>query len=291
MRLDRTPLDRTQLDRFEVELLDELRALVRQRAEPRRHRVGPRVVAAAVVATIGLGASVLLPWNGSALLGAQRADASTVLLEMADATTGGAPASGTYWHTRVAATRPGLAENAGEGQVVETWIRKDGAEWYRLGDEAPQREPGTTGFLLCDKAVDLATLEALPPDPGRLRSRLTGLMRHNDDGPVPARARPDFVTGCTLDLLATLPTTPRVRSAAFRSLASRASAQNLGHAVDSRGRDGIALRFVGADDWREDVIIDPRSGLVLQSEQDAPDGGSRDVVLTATWTDTAPPRP
>jgi hypothetical protein len=273
------------LDRFETELLAELRAVVgtteRQvtTGSPSRWR-RPAISLGAVAAAT---AAVFLATSGVGPSSTPTASASEVLLSAARHAEATAAADGTYWHVH---TLESWDEGKSHGKLdSRQWQRKDGASWYADNGGPVTRVDGAS-FVLCDKEVDFAALQALPSDPGALRDALEDAMMHNDDGPVPADYRESFVTGCTLDLL-TMPVSPDVRGAAFRSLAALPGTDNLGSTTDRSGRVGTGLAF-GDDDYHQRVVIDPESGELLQFDLSGLKGERLGTVLEAGWTDTIP---
>jgi hypothetical protein len=274
------------LDRFETELLTELRAVVaaadQQRSSSRPPRWRRPVIAvgavAAATAAVVLGTSVLGPGS------APTASATEVLLGAARIAESAAPADGTYWHLHtLEAWDYGKLKGTLDEQL---WQRKDGAVWVSENGAPAGRTTGS-GFSLCDKQVGYATLRALPTDADALRAALEDAMLHGDDGPVPADHRDTFVTDCTVGLL-TLPVSPEVRGAAFRSLAALAGTENLGRTTDREGRVGSEIAFGDGDD-RQHVVIDPESGELLQYDFAGEKGQRQGTVLESGWTDSVQP--
>ncbi|MET0822473.1 MAG: CU044_5270 family protein [Aeromicrobium sp.] len=274
----------TPLDPFETALLAELRRVVQQ-GSARRHRGRDLLAAAAVLAVVGLGATWLLPSDDSNPLAPREAAAATVLTQAAEAAADRPAGQGIYWHTSMVRTYPLGDQTGGNGRVDQAWVRKDGIHWFRYGDGPIKRDPESQGFRVCDKGVDYEALAALPAEPTELRAALARLMRNNDDGPVPSDAQQAFVTACTVDLLSLLPVSPAVRAAGFRSLIAQPGAKNLGPAVDGRGRHGTELEFPDGDDTLR-VILDPTTGLLLQSESGTKGNTARTLELEAGWTNT-----
>jgi hypothetical protein len=275
------------LDRFETELLAELRAVVTTAAAEQETTTRPprwRRPAISVGLAAAAAAAVLLATSGVGPGSTPSAPASEVLLTAArHAESTSAATDGTYWHVRtVEAWDDGKLKGTLDEQ---TWRRKDGATWSSDNGAAVAKREG--GFVLCDKGVDFAALQALPTDPGALRNALEDAMLNNDDGPVPADARESFVTSCTVGLL-TMPVSPEVRGAAFRSLAALPDTENLGRTTDREGRVGTELVF-GDGDGRQNVIIDPGSGALLQFDYAGTGGRWQGTVLDAGWTDTLQP--
>jgi hypothetical protein len=275
------------LDRFESELLAELRAVVEAAdrapvSEPpplwRRPLVSVAGVAAAA-ATVVLATSVLGPGSTPS------ASAADLLLDAArSAVTAVGATDGTYWHVH-------SIESWDEGKLEGTldeqlWQSKDGTVWASDNGQ-PVTEITGSGFSLCDKLVDYSALQTLPTDADALRAALVDATLHGDDGPVPADHRDSFVTDCTIGLL-TLPVSPEVRGAAFRSLAALPDTENLGRTTDRQGRVGSGLAFGdGAD--RQRIVIDPDSGDLLQYDFAGEKGKRQGTVLESGWTDTLTP--
>jgi hypothetical protein len=275
------------LDRFETELLAELRAVVTAAgAAPRSTARRPRWTRPAISVSLvaAATAAVFLATSGVGPGSTPSASASEVLLAAArHVESAPTAADGTYWHVRtVEAWDDGKLKGTLDEQ---TWRRKDGATW--ASDNGADPAKGDGGFVLCDKEVDFAALQALPADPAALRKALEDAMMHNDDGPVPADSRESFVTSCTIGLL-TMPVPSDVRGGAYRSLAALPDTENLGRATDREGRVGTELAF-GDGDGRQNVIIDPDSGALLQFDYAGTASKYQGTVLDAGWTDTMQP--
>jgi hypothetical protein len=272
------------LDRFETELLAELRTIVADAGGPaaagpprwRRPAISIGVAAAAT-------AAVFVATSGVGPGGTSTASASEVLLGAARHAESAAATDGVYWQVH---TIESWDEGKAHGSLDERqWQRKDGTVWAADGGEAPHLIQGS-GFSLCDKDVDYATLRALPTEPTALRAALEDAMRHGDDGAVPADAQDRFVTDCTIGLL-TMPVSNTVRGAAYRSLAALPGTENLGTTTDRQGRTGTELVFREGSETQH-VVVDADSGNLLQFDFAGEKGQRQGTVLDAGWTDSLP---
>jgi len=146
-------------------------------------------------------------------------------------------------------------------------------------------------FVLGGKVMSAETMAALPTDAAGLRAWLT--ERYNAD-PDPSISHRDRLIDDALHLIADLPVTAQVRSAAYRMLAELDTSQLLPNATDQHGRTGSAVTFPvkyedGVTTLR--VIFNEHSGDVLSIEQLTAAGKLRGYTLMVSsgWTDEQPP--
>ncbi|MGI5240423.1 hypothetical protein [Dactylosporangium sp. CA-139066] len=146
-------------------------------------------------------------------------------------------------------------------------------------------------FVLGGQVVSAETMATLPTDAARLRAWLT--ERYNAD-PDPLMTNQDRLIDDALQLIAQMPVTAQVRSAAYQMLAELDTVQLLPAAADQRGRTGAAVALPvryedGVTTLR--VIFNQDSGDVLSIEQLTAAGKLRGYTLTVSsgWTDEPPP--
>jgi hypothetical protein len=227
------------------------------------------------------------------------------------------------WEPRSAKNRPwGIVQHLGAapfGPGSEAAWRADGSpsSWIlpasgknpdptRVDAAAgPRRKGGTIGwqsrdgkvvlqarsYVLAGQIMTAETMATLPTDATGLRTWLT--KRYKAD-PDPEMTVQDRLIEDALDLLAEMPVTARVRSAAYRMLAGLDAVKPLPDATDQRGRTGsaVAIPVKYEDDVTTlRVIFDHDSGNVLSIEQLTAAGKLRGYALVVDngWTDEQPP--
>ncbi|MFI6515372.1 CU044_5270 family protein [Spirillospora sp. NPDC050679] len=290
---------------------------------------GLAATAAAVTGAVVLssGTAPRAPGPGPGSTAAQPMSAKTALLTAAEhAET--ARSTGKYWYvlrvqSSAFSTARGDYQMLGR-QLIGKWSRPDGRSWsaYRgLGavpmspqdapafrrDGSPDpnpmpprltRDTGTETFSVCDRGMTFKQVQALPTDPGKLKSALKrGIPR---DHPTAGRTPDEVVKNCVTGLLGHVPAPPKVRAAAYRMLAAMPGVTAMGAVTDERGRKGFGLRVRVRDDITETVIIDPGTSFVLSTSRTfagTPGKDPRDVILgkslylQAGWTDSEPKIP
>jgi hypothetical protein len=237
-------------------------------------------------------AAVLMTLTSVGATKAADASARPVLMAAASTAETTPAATGKYWHTVVDTVVKGKANGKDVTPWVSgssLWAARDGRAWHS-GTENGKPTPlkRTWKFGLCDKEVGFDQIEALPSTPDALRASMTEAMKHNDDGPVPAAYQDDFVTGCMIDLLYSLPAPAKIRAAAFRSLAAMPHSEKLGTRTDHLGRVGEALSITNGD-TRTLLIINPHTATVLEFDRTVSGAKSidqRTTVRTTGWTNT-----
>jgi hypothetical protein len=137
-------------------------------------------------------------------------------------------------------------------------------------------------------SVHVTTKEvmALPTDPMRLKEVLQGWARR---GGFPADE--EMLYSQATSLLSQLPTTPQVRAALYRMLASFSSVKDVGVVTDPLGRVGRGIELSGA----RQLIIEESSGRLLAVQERSSDRTgtltSWTAVTTSGWTDASPKLP
>jgi hypothetical protein len=273
-------------------------------------------VTGAVVLSSGTTPRAPDPGHGPAV--AQPMSAKTVLLTAAEHAEA-APATGKYWHVLRVQSNAFYSERGDYWmlgrQLIGQWSRPDGRSWtgYRgLGavpmsakdapafrrDGSPDPNPispildkdtGTKTFLVCDRDMTFKQVQALPDDPGKLRSALKRAIPR--DHPTAGRTADEVVKNCATDLLSSVPAPPKVRAATYRMLAAMPGVTAMGEVTDERGRKGVGLHVRVLREVADTLIIDPDSSLVLSTSRTTPNvPGKVDKVLylEAGWTDSAP---
>jgi hypothetical protein len=146
-------------------------------------------------------------------------------------------------------------------------------------------------YVLGGQVVSAKTMAALPTDAAGLRAWLT---ERYEAGPDPLMTVQDRLIDDALHLLADMPVTARVRSAAYQMLAELDTVELVPDATDQRGRTGSAVTIPveyedGVTTLR--VIFNHGSGNVLSIEQLTAAGKLRGytLVVSSGWTDELPP--
>ncbi|WP_327003669.1 CU044_5270 family protein [Dactylosporangium sp. NBC_01737] len=125
--------------------------------------------------------------------------------------------------------------------------------------------PGGELLMIAGQRVTTADLAALPTDPAALQAWLTARLRQG--GGTEREDLALFYAG--RDLVAELPVSAAVRSAAYRMLADLQGVDFLGVVQDRHGRSGMAVAFTRRGDggWgQQRLIVDPGTGRALAQE-------------------------
>ncbi|MEU7900241.1 CU044_5270 family protein [Nonomuraea sp. NPDC049152] len=259
----------------------ELRRSMRRRTP----RIGLRWVLVPTAAAAVAAALVIVPGhvgNSPPVSGAR--DVLLVAATTAEHTPEGA---GTYWHITI--TREGKPQQ-------EYWYQKDGQVWIK--GEGLKGEGKLTHFT--DKPQPFAIgplqmtfeeLRQLPTDENGLYEKLKSAVAGSDLRTSAGRLSDEQQEGATMETLLSLiseaPVSPEVRAAAYRALAARPGAQDLGDA------DGGRRLQVPVLDGQETLIIDPETGQLRSTSVWAPlmGGIARSdgpVTIATEWTDHLP---
>ncbi|MFC6930223.1 hypothetical protein ACFQHO_07650 [Actinomadura yumaensis] len=168
-------------------------------------------------------------------------------------------------------------------------FRRDGSPDPDPISPVLDKETGTKTFLVCDREMTFKQVQALPADPGGLRSALRRAIPR--DHPTAGRTADEVVKNCATDLLSFVPAPPKVRAAAYRMLAAMPGVTAMGVVTDERGRKGFGLHVRVQRGITETVVIDPDTSFVLSTSRTAPDvHGKLDKVLylRVGWTGDEP---
>ncbi|MFC1442856.1 CU044_5270 family protein [Streptacidiphilus sp. N1-10] len=231
----------------------------------KRRLVLPAAAAAAI--TAGLLASVLVdgpqagrtsavptPVRATQSIG-DAADAAVFLDGVAQVQGAEPPSAAPYWRMVVAQT------HAGAAPVTYTeWLGRAGAYFIVNGSE--HRKQFTATWGVGPSSVDWEGLDRLPTDTDALRKLLAA------DGSGRA-------FGQIALLLGESPAEPALRAALYRVLAQLPRVQLEGPAKDSVGRTGTAVAFPTGD-VTERLVIDPKTGLLLERMEIARTAGAAD---------------
>jgi len=241
----------------------------------------------------GVAAAVLMTGGGEQVL-VEPDNAASALQAAAERAESAPWGAGKYWYTKYRYTMAQSHDGPiSMGGTAATWTTRDGRRWYKpISPPGKIMKPrGRTSFSLCDKEVTYRQIQDLPTEPDALRSEVRRMMLNNDDGPVPPDHQDRFLTSCMIGLISTQPAPPKVRAAAFRSLAGLPQTEKLGTRRDSTGREGTALAITNGKS-RDELIIDIATSTVLETEN-VQIGRDQKMVQTSTiyelgWTDTPP---
>ncbi|QKW32853.1 CU044_5270 family protein [Actinomadura sp. NAK00032] len=281
---------------------------------------GLAATAAAVTGAVVLssGTAPRAPDPGHEPAAVQPMSAKTVLLTAAEHAEA-APARGKYWHVLRIQSNAFYDEQGDYWvlgrQLIGQWTRPDGRSWTGFRgldpvpmspkDAAPFRRAGSpdpnpispmldkdTGrktFSVCDRGMTFRQVQALPTDPGELRSALKRAIPR--DHPTAGRTPDEVVKNCATDLLSFVPAPPKVRAATYRMLAAMPGVTTMGAVTDERGRKGVGLHVRVLREVADTLVIDPESSFVLSTSRTSPNvPGKVDkaLYLQAGWTDSAP---
>lgn len=296
--------------------LDAVAARGKRLRRRRRGAVGATALTA--VAAVAALAVTVPGGEGTARQRDAAGPAGSQILLVAASHAESAGGTGAYWRVRQErATTFGLGAGKKTRRTVqESWAQRDGRSWTswkelagpRAGKSGFFKNKGSHTFLVCDKEMTYPQVASLPTAPAALRGAVRKAMLDNDDGPVPANAQDDFVTGCLANLLVSVPAAPKTRAAAYRALASSKGVTVTGKTRDPRGRPGVGVTVKGSRGTSSRFVIDPQTSLVLseQSESLATGGGpdkpagakagdvgkaAATVYLQVGWTDEKPHPP
>ena len=160
-----------------------------------------------------------------------------------------------YWHTSFVYTD---IQAGVESARVETWAGRE--EWsVRVNTTDGSAEPFLSGHARFGPRLTWDELFALPTDPAALEDELRRRSQPDDPSAVTDAA----IWGAVTDLLATSPATPALRKALFEVAAQLSGTTLGGDVTDSTGRRGV-LVINGI----EGLILDPQTGLLLESVGD-----------------------
>jgi hypothetical protein len=293
-----------RLQEFVMTQIDEERRAA-ERAARRSPKRRPVLLSAALAATAAVVATAVALGSGGgkaappAPVDAPRPALNGTQILLAAATTAAnrPDGSGAYWHVRASEKFEATGRRF-FADTYETWLDKSGTYW-----SAVAKRPGTSGALRHwrqggyafsdEDVVSLPRLRALPTEPKALKAWAASLnkIRSGDASPNDPVVKKDFA-GYTatvlIDLISEAPAPPKVRSAAYRALATMGQVRFLGSAKDPRGRSGQAFSIAGST-----YVVDTRTSLVLSVvtapvKKVARTKKKTKVYDDVGWTDTRP---
>jgi len=258
----------------------------RMLAAPRR-RVRPLALGAGLVAAAAAAAVVVATLPGApadapppqavapVVTGQQVLLAAATVAEHAPAGTG------KYWYVRTASDK----------QVYEYWFTSDGHMWFRGAKSGGRVMPlGPAPLRLAATDVTFEQLRTLPTDPAALRDWLVNAIAHSNArtsaGPLTAADRERELLLSMVSLVSTLPASPAVRAAAFRSIAAYPGVRDLGPVSGGRG-------FLLPGEYR--LVVDPSTGRINRTSMYVSADGAiyrvsdpQGADVSAEWTNSLP---
>lgn len=193
--------------------------------------------------------------------------------------------TGTYWYVK-SVTSINAKVNIPTLDTFETWIRRDGASWSRVGSSTGksfpvERQEGPGRFSIAGVSLTFAQLQKLPTDPAKLTAWIvkarSNLHPSDRDGAIDS----DLTS-----LLSDVPVPPSVRAAAFRALAARPNVKDLGPVT---GGQALQIPILGGT---KKLVVDPATSIVHSEGYVAGSGKKMFTkvitVLKAGWTNTLP---
>ncbi|TDC07127.1 hypothetical protein E1267_14185 [Nonomuraea longispora] len=238
------------------------------------------VVAATAAAAVVIATSSATPVNPPAGDTPPPLSARNVLLVAADSAERTPLGSGAYWHVR--------KEKDDSGRLfTESWTTRDGQRWTRPvpgRDRSAVSKAPSAGYYLAPGQGELSVkdIEALPTDPEALKQQVTEMVPEAVDHRDPA-----FFP--LLSLIAEMPAPAKVRSAAFRALATVPDVQRVGTV------EGGEELMVRGGDREIRLVVDPETSRVVRANMlPTVSGGvagakwGHFIKLTTEWTDDFP---
>lgn len=255
----------------------------RARGSRARRRVGWFVPGVALVAA-GAAAAVVFATGAPTNDGAP-VTGKEVLLMAAVSAERTPQDAGTYWHVTLRWDRPDIPP-------MESWTTRDGKRWTK-GEpgnppDAVVPAPAWKTLRLKGAEVSFEDLQRLPTDPEALKAWIA--ERKGDEKDMAASEIQGKPTFTLLSLITELPAPAKVRSAAFRALATTPGVENAGTV-----EGGTQLRFPDPDGGEKSIelVVDPEKAQVARANLVL--GGDGDVMftdqfisVTTEWTDHLP---
>jgi hypothetical protein len=249
--------------------------------------LGLTSTAAAVALAVAISGTTQRGPGGSTAKPDTELSASQVLLAAAHQAEV-APTTGGYWHVKE------RQESSKWGQVIyERWTRRNGQSWIgslTVGGTTPGQltaVEGSQSFSVCGGKLTFGQLQALPTDPAALKAWMFEFAQGSPkDSPLNAAGQSKITLPCLIQLLASVPVTPKVRATAYRALAASQYVQRTpGQVKDGLGRSGIEIVPSQILSYR--LIIDPKTSFVLQA-QDELLGPLKRLYVEVGWTNEKP---
>ncbi|MBC6460783.1 CU044_5270 family protein [Actinomadura sp. HBU206391] len=181
------------------------------------------------------------------------------------------PAStGTYWNIKHRHTPPvsGI-------ELSQTWTRRDGQVWisFRPGMISSL---GRRGFHLGGvERLSLSRFQKLPTDPAKLKAEVVAMVKDRKGRSADEKGLDAL--HILNELLVQAPTSPQVRAAAFRAIATFPHVKSLGKVS---GGEGVLITL---GDAGTKMIIDLKTSQV-SNEGFTNFGGKRESMGTSTFT-------
>ncbi|MFF5263492.1 CU044_5270 family protein [Actinomadura viridis] len=246
--------------------------------------------AAVVIGGGGSGGAAGEPGNGPATAAATSLSGRQILLAAAGTAERAQQGSGTYWHVKTTST----ARAGGARTTLESWTRRDGGVWWKGEKTGGKvvRLTLSTPFRLGGPEVSFAQLQKLPTEPDALKAWIAASHMRNpvktSAGRPGADMRNQLVFDGLVSLISQLPTTPKVRAAAFRAIASYPNVTSLGTV---KGGQGLSFSVGGGEKAR--LVVDPKTSRITDTDFFVSVDGTRVTVpggatITAGWTNQPP---
>ncbi|GII52643.1 hypothetical protein Pth03_10320 [Planotetraspora thailandica] len=226
--------------------------------------------AAAVVIASGSTAPVHTPAQGSGQLSGQQ-----VLLSAASTAETASQGAGTYWHVKTEITRPGSRLPRGE-----SWTRRDGRTWALINGKVIEDPHRSKNFGVAGILITYDELQSLPTDPAALKAWTVAARKkalHGQKPFVGFVGEDGDVAKSLSYLLWQVPAPPKVRAAAFRTIASLPGVKSLGPV---QGGKALGVSTVGVK-----LVIDPKTSFVREISFS---GGNAIAISASEWTNQLP---
>jgi RNA polymerase sigma factor (sigma-70 family) len=198
--------------------------------------------------------------------------------------------SGAYWHVRTVSR----AANGATDADYEQWTDRTGQTWYRSARKFSGRlikDDPPSSFHLAGAEVSLAQIEKLPTEPNALKAWLSNALKHSNArtsaGRPDAKMQQVYVFDGLISLVSTLPSSPKVRAAAFRAIASYPDVHSVGEV-----KGGHALQ-IGSSSDAPKLVVDPTTGRVRETNVFVTAEGADylsqgGATIDANWTNMPP---
>ncbi|WP_103342163.1 CU044_5270 family protein [Amycolatopsis sp. CA-126428] len=256
-----------------------------------RRRVRPLALGAGFVATAAAAAVVVVTLPGAPAptpVPAPQPQAvapvvtgTQVLLAAATVAEHSPDGTGKYWHIKTTSDK----------QTYEDWYTADGHLFFRGAKSGGKvMALGRYSLRLAATEVTFEQLRTLPTDPAALRDWLVNAIAHSgartSAGPFTAEDRERELLLSMVSLVSTLPASPAVRAAAFRSIAAYPGVQDLGPVPGGHG-----FRLPG--EYR--LVVDPSTGRINRTSMYVTADGAisqfadpQGAEVSSEWTDSLP---
>ncbi|GAA3931016.1 hypothetical protein GCM10023085_10500 [Actinomadura viridis] len=252
--------------------------------------VASTAAAVVVIGGGGSGGAAGEPGHGPATSAATSPSGRQILLAAAGTAERAPQGSGTYWHVKTTFT----ARDGGARTSLESWTRRDGGVWWKGEKTGGKvvRLTSSTPFRLGGPEVSFEQLQKLPAEPDALKSWIAASHMRNpvktSAGRPGADMRNQLVFDGLVSLISQLPSTPKVRAAAFRAIASYPNVTSLGTV---KGGQGLSFSLGGGK--KASLVVDPKTSRITDTDFFVSVEGTRVTVpggatITAGWTNQPP---